>query len=95
MSDAVPYSSSPVFTEETLPEALKTKHCTKRGVWGVIRVTRGKVALHFEDSRDEQLLSPGVFGLLPPDKLHWVAPAGKFTMQIDFYRERPPMADLN
>ncbi len=94
MADPTPYSSSPVFTEETLPDALKRKHCTKRGVWGVVRVTKGEVMLQFEDGTEEQLLSPGRFGLLLPDQLHWVSPMGKCIMQIDFYREPPRLENI-
>lgn len=95
MPDPTPYSSSPIFTQDTLPEALRSKHCTKKGVWGVVRVTRGEVLLSFDDGTADQALSPGKPGVLLPDQLHWVTPSKEFAMQIDFYREPPRLDDLS
>src|SRR3546814_1000811 len=40
---ALPYRSTPVFDETSLPAALRGEHRTKAGVWGLIRVLEGKI----------------------------------------------------
>lgn len=84
-----PYRSSPVFDEDTLPAALRKEHRTKPGVWGVVRMIEGEMALRFGDDTEDQTLAPGRPGLLLPDQPHWVTPLGKMRMQVDFY-DRPP-----
>src|SRR4051812_31020618 len=43
-----PYRSTPVFDDQTLPQALRQAHTTKAGVWGVIRVLEGCVRYRVE-----------------------------------------------
>ncbi|MCW1401644.1 DUF1971 domain-containing protein [Novosphingobium sp. MW5] len=87
-----PYRSTPVFDDLTLPQALRSEHSTKAGVWGVIRVIEGELRLTTIDPPREQVLSPGCPGLLEPQQPHFVTPLGPMRMQIDFYDERPSMA---
>lgn len=84
-----PYRSTPVFDETSLPAALRREHRTKPGVWGVVRVSAGKVRLTYVEPPSETMLSPGVPGLLLPDQPHFVEPIGAMTMQVEFYTERP------
>lgn len=88
-----PYRSTPVFDELSLPAALRREHRTKPGVWGVVRVIEGRVKLSFVDPPSEMLLSPGVAGLLLPDQPHFVEPLGAMKMQVEFYSEKPTLAD--
>lgn len=87
-----PYRSTPVFDEQTLPQALRSEHMTKAGVWGVIRMIEGELLLTVIDPPAEQVLSPSRPGLLEPQQPHFVTPLGPMRMQIDFYDERPSMA---
>nr|WP_136162453.1 DUF1971 domain-containing protein [Sphingomonas flavalba] len=89
MSAPLPYRSSPVFDENNLPDALRHQHRTKPGVWGVLRVLDGEIALSFANGRPTERLSPGRPGLLYPDDPHWVTLNGPMRMQVDFY-DRPP-----
>ena len=84
-----PYRSTPVFDETTLPEALKRRHTTKAGVWGVIRVLEGRVRLVMLEPPSETTLSPGTPGHILPEQPHYVEPLGPMKMQVDFY-DRPP-----
>ncbi|AMK26293.1 DUF1971 domain-containing protein [Sphingobium sp. TKS] len=84
-----PYRSTPVFDEDTLPAALRARHDTKAGVWGVIRVIEGELELTFLDPPSTSLLTPGTPGLVRPQQPHFVTPIGAMKMQIDFY-DRPP-----
>jgi len=86
-----PYRSTPMFDHLTLPAALRREHRTKPGVWGVVRVLRGRLKLSFGDPAEEQILSPGCPGLLPPAKAHWVEPLGPMQMQVDFYKRAPKL----
>lgn len=43
MADIRPYRSTPVFDQDTLPAALRARHDTKAGVWGLIRVIEGEL----------------------------------------------------
>ena len=85
-----PYRSTPIFDEDTLPQALRARHNTKAGVWGVIRVLEGELRLtYLEDSLREVLLTPGQPGLIRPQQPHFVTPLGPMKMQVDFY-DQPP-----
>ena len=84
-----PYRSTPVFDQDTLPAALRARHQTKAGVWGVIRVLEGKVRLTILDPPSETVLTPERPGVVKPGQPHFVTPMGAMRMQVDFH-ERPP-----
>ncbi len=86
---AEPYSSTPVFDETTLPAALRARHTTKTGVWGMVRVLEGKVKLTYLEPPSEILLDSNTHGLLIPEQPHFVEPIGKMKMRVDFYTELP------
>jgi len=79
-----PYRSTPVFDEQTLPDALRRRHNTKAGVWGVIRVLEGRLKLTWLDPPSEVVLERGASGLLLPQQDHFVEPLGFVKMQVDF-----------
>lgn len=85
-----PYRSTPVFDEVSLPRALRERHNTKAGVWGVIRVLAGELKLTFLDPPSEQLLDAANPGLVRPEQPHFVTPVGAMRMQVDFYDQEPP-----
>jgi tellurite resistance-related uncharacterized protein len=84
-----PYSTTPVFDESSLPAALRNKHCTKAGAWGVIRVLEGELRLVILDPPSESILTPDLPGRLLPEQVHFVEPLGGMKMQIEFYHQRP------
>ncbi len=86
---AAPYGASPVFDEQSLPDALRNDHRTKPGTWGLLRVMDGAVRLIFIDPPSEQVVTPDHPGLIPPQATHHVVPLGPMTMQVEFYRECP------
>lgn len=85
----VPYRSTPVFDETTLPAALRREHRTKPGVWGVIRVLEGRVRFTLADGSGESVLTPRRPGVVLPDQPHHVEPLGPMRMQVDFYDREP------
>ncbi len=84
-----PYRSTPVYDETTLPAALRSRHNTKAGVWGVIRVIKGRLRLTYLDPPSEIVLDPETPGALLPEQPHFVEPLGPMKMQVDFY-DQPP-----
>ena len=91
MTDVIPanlvkYSESPVFTEETLPQALRRDHNTKAGVWGRIVVSSGTL-LYMREDRPAQIVTAGQTAMIFPAELHKVAPKGPVTFKVEFLRE--------
>lgn len=89
MVTPVPYRSTPVFDQDTLPQALRARHDTKAGVWGRIRIIEGEVRITYLDPPSELVLMPDNPGLVRPGQPHFVTPLGPMKMQIDFY-DQPP-----
>ena len=85
----VSYRSTPVFDQNTLPQALRARHDTKAGVWGRIRIIEGEVRITYLDPPSERVLTPDNPGLVRPGQPHFVTPLGPMKMQIDFY-DQPP-----
>lgn len=91
MPSPIPYRTTPVFDETTLPAALRREHRTKQGVWGVIRVLEGELRFVLGEDGDDSgtILTPQRPGLVLPDQPHHVEPLGRIRMQVEFY-DRPP-----
>lgn len=87
---SAPYRSSPIFTADTLPTALRKEHRTRRGVWGVINVLEGTLRYCKEDGSIAETLWPGKPGLVRPDEPHHVEVVGPVSVRIDFYDHEPP-----
>jgi tellurite resistance-related uncharacterized protein len=87
-----PYKTTPVFDENSLPEAIRNAHSTKAGVWGLLRVLEGEVRLVFHEPRREVLVTPDTPAPIPPQDLHHVEVLGPMRMQVEFYRE-PPLSE--
>lgn len=84
-----PYRSTPEFNENSLPAALRSRHNTKAGVWGVINVLEGQLKLTIVEPESSQILEPGTPGLILPEQPHFVEPLGAMRMRVDFY-DHPP-----
>jgi tellurite resistance-related uncharacterized protein len=91
MGGVPPYRSTPLFDQDTLPNALRARHDTKAGVWGVIRVIAGELKLTYLDPPSEIVLTPSRPGLIQPQQPHFVTPLGDMQMQVDFYDQPPPV----
>ncbi|MBX9662808.1 MAG: DUF1971 domain-containing protein [Sphingobium sp.] len=89
MAEIKPYRSTPIFDQDTLPAALRRRHDTKEGVWGVIRVLEGELRLIILDPPSEGILTPDKPGLVLPKQPHFVTATGTMKMQVDFY-DQPP-----
>jgi tellurite resistance-related uncharacterized protein len=50
------YKSSALFTSATMPSALSKSHATKLGVWGLLRVERGRLLYCLDVDPGESLV---------------------------------------
>ena len=89
MADVRPYRSTPVFDQDTLPAALRARHDTKAGEWGVIRVLEGRVQPTCLDPVSESVLTSDNPGVVLPQQPHFVTPLGPMKMQVDFSDQAP------
>lgn len=89
---STPYAASPIFDEQTLPDALRNDHRTKTGTWGLLRVLEGEVRLIFIEPHTEHLVTPDTPAIIPPQATHYVVPVGAMRMQVEFWRERPDLS---
>jgi tellurite resistance-related uncharacterized protein len=87
-----PYKSTPVFDEESLPDAIRKEHRTKAGTWGLLRVLEGTVKLVFVAPHRELAVDADRPAVIPPQETHFVVLAGPVRLQIDSYHE-PPLGE--
>ena len=83
------YGRSPEFTQDSVPASLLKAHSTKQGTWGLIRVIEGELLYRVVDKRRrpiELFLRPGVDGVVEPEILHEVEPAGSVRFFVEFFR---------
>ena len=84
-----PYKTTPVFDEVTLPEAIRSAHNTKAGVWGLLRVLEGEARLVFHEPAREVRVTPDAAGMITPEAVHHVELDGPVRLRVEFYREPP------
>jgi len=85
------YSSTPVFDQDTLPDALKHSHSTKSGTWGVLEVLSGQIKYVAEESGKVNELQKGDLQPIPPDEVHHVEPLGPMQIQVHFFHQKPEL----
>lgn len=78
------YKRTAIFTEETLPDALRREHRTKAGVWGRIVVSEG--TLEFHSRARLRVLGPGDVALAEPEVPHRVVPRGPVRLHVEFWK---------
>lgn len=84
-----PYKVTAEWDEVTLPTAIRQRHNTKAGVWGLLRVLEGRAALVFEDPARTVQVTPEQPAEIPPEQWHHVELDGPVRMKVEFYREKP------
>jgi tellurite resistance-related uncharacterized protein len=86
-TSAVAYQRTPEFSEATIPSALRSRHSTKRDVWGRICVVRGSLLYRIlEPAVEEHVLSPEKPGVVEPGVHHEVEPIGEVRFFVEFLR---------
>ena len=85
--DVVAYQRTREFSESTIPNSLRSRHTTKRGVWGSIRVVEGALRYRIlAPHPEEHVLSPDRPGVVEPDVPHEVEPLGEVRFYVEFLR---------
>lgn len=84
-----PYRSTPIFDQDSLPAALRQRHNTKAGVWGLVRIIEGQLRLIYLDPLSQCVLDPATPGVLLPEQPHFVELMGPMKMRVEFY-DQPP-----
>jgi tellurite resistance-related uncharacterized protein len=84
----VRYRQTPEFTRRNVPEALLTVHSVKPGVWGLLRVLRGRVRYCLDgDSPVTLLVEPGGTAVIEPEVAHHVElPDEDSAFLVQFHR---------
>lgn len=85
-AEVVAYRQTPIFDEQTLPQALRAAHATKAGVWGRIVVLEGELCYRLENTGETLRLIPGVEGIAAPEEAHAVEPRGCVRFYVEFLR---------
>ncbi len=81
-----PYRRTDTFSPATVPAGLLRDHKTKAGVWGLIQVVQGTLIYRIAVTGREQVLAPGVNGIVEPEVLHSVSLSEDAAFFVEFWR---------
>ena len=84
-----PYKVTAEWDQSSLPQAIRSRHNTKPGIWGLLRVIEGAVDLVFEEPARRVRVTPESPAEIPPQAWHHVEVDGAMRMKVEFYREKP------
>ena len=84
-----PYKLTAEWDETSLPQAIRNRHNTKPGTWGLLRVLAGSADLVFEEPPRRVHVTPDSPAEIPPQAWHHVEVDGPVRMVVEFYREKP------
>ena len=89
MPDAfVPYKRTAEFTDSTVPKGLLRSHATKKGVWGKVFVTAGKLRYTAEYPADFTIeLENGEFEIIVPELKHSISLYKGSKFYVEFYKK--------
>ncbi len=87
--DLIPTGTSPVFTHDTLPDALQAEHTLAPGHWAVLNILKGSLRFTNLQTGEARLISAPNHVTIHPGLPHKVAIEGPLRCRIDFYREPP------
>jgi tellurite resistance-related uncharacterized protein len=81
------YSSTKMFTDQTVPVALTSTHETKAGSWGLLKVLEGRLTFTLVAVPDSPVTLEGGQNLvIEPETPHFVTPQGPARFQVEFYK---------
>lgn len=85
----VSYKRTPEYDTASIPAGLLKDHATRAGVWGRIRVTRGRLLYRVDDLDGLDLvLDSATPGIIAPTLRHRVVPLGDVRFYVEFYRRQ-------
>ena len=80
-----PYQRTRIFTESTIPDALRRDHATRPGVWAQIVVLAGVLRFTVDAPPLTTELTPDRPGIVPSESRHRVEPLGPVRFQVEFW----------
>ncbi len=85
------YRRTPHFSSSNVPAALLSSHSVKPGVWGLLRVMKGRVRYCLDNgARDSVVVTEGGAAVITPGVLHHVELLdAASTFYIEFHRAGP------
>ncbi len=83
----VPIQKTPVFTESSMPAALRRDHFTKAGIWAKINVVEGELRYQVAALNAGMILTPRQPGVVIAEIPHSVEPLGAARFYVEFYAE--------
>ncbi len=85
--DVERYKSTPIFTELTIPKALRKEHNTKPGVWGEICILDGKLLYEvLYPELQSFTLDTSSKAFIAPEIPHRVEKIGRVIFRVDFLK---------
>lgn len=76
-----------VFSEATMPEAMRRSHCSGAGIWGRISVISGSLRYYvFEPYDEEQQVDAGQAAIIIPEVAHRLEPNGPVEFRVEFFK---------
>lgn len=86
-SDVIAYSTTPDFTQDTVPDKLLSRHNTKPGVWGKLKILDGDLVYVIDDLGDLRLpLQAGETGVIVPQQYHHLELTGPVRFRVTFLK---------
>jgi len=82
------YRKTSEFTHDSVPAALLRAHSTKAGVWGLLRVLRGRIRYCLDsDEKETLIVSTGGTVAIEPEAPHHVEFLdADSAFQVEFHR---------
>lgn len=82
------YRQTPTFTRDNVPAALLAAHSVKAGIWGLLRVLRGRVRYCLDGEVPETILiASGGTAVIEPQAPHHVElPDADSAFLVEFHR---------
>ena len=81
-----PYRRTPLFTNESIPKGLRSRHTTKKGVWGIIHVRSGSLRYRIHDPYNtETILGFDRQGVVLPEVEHEIEPIDNVKFFVEFW----------
>ena len=91
-----PYRRTPLFTNDSIPKGLRSRHTTKKGVWGKIHVQSGSLRYRIHDPYHTEIIldrdSPlerlrQRSGIVLPEVEHEVEPIDRVEFFVEFWKK--------
>jgi tellurite resistance-related uncharacterized protein len=82
----VSYKRTQLFTTESTPRGLLSRHRTKAGVWALIHVGRGELLFHEAGGLTPRKVSAGEVAVVLPEVEHRVEPLAGVEFFVEFWK---------